>query len=73
MIGNIDKKVLLDLTVLFTKDLSPKLATKTTLSVLDKFERNISGQAAISNKQQASNKRSGSCKIRKRAYLIHFK
>ena len=73
MIGNIDKKVLLDLTVLFTKDLSPKLATKTTLSVLDKFERNISGQAAISNKQQASNKRNGSCKIKKSGYLIHYK
>ena len=37
MIGNIDKKVLLDFTVLFTKDLSPKLATKATLSILDKF------------------------------------
>ena len=37
MIDNIDKKVLLDFPVLFTKDLSPKLATKATLSILDKF------------------------------------
>ena len=41
MIGNWDKKVLLDLAVLFNKQVFPKLATKVTFSVLDKFERKI--------------------------------
>ena len=47
MMGNIDKKVLLDLAIPLTKDVLPKLATKATSSVLDKFERKITGQGAV--------------------------
>ena len=45
--GNLSKKVLLELVVRLTKDVLPELATKATLSVLDKFERKISRQGAI--------------------------
>ena len=45
--GNLSKKVLLELVVPLTKDVLPELATKATLSVLDKFERKISRQGAI--------------------------
>ena len=38
---------MLDLTVLLSKDVLPKLATKTTSSVLDKLERKISGKGAV--------------------------
>ena len=38
---------MLDLTVLLAKDVLPKLATKTTSSVLDKLERKISGKGAV--------------------------
>ena len=38
---------MLDLTVLLAKDVFPKLATKTTSSVLDKLERKISGKGAV--------------------------
>ena len=38
---------MLDLTVLLAKDVLPKLATKTTSSVLDKLERKISGEGAV--------------------------
>ena len=38
---------MLDLTVLLAKDVLPKLATKTTSSVLAKLERKISGKGAV--------------------------
>ena len=38
---------MLDLNVLLAKDVLPKLATKTTSSVLDKLERKISGKGAV--------------------------
>ena len=38
---------MLDLTVLLAKDVLPKLATKTTSSVLDKLERKLSGKGAV--------------------------
>ena len=43
VISHLGKKALIDLAVLLTKDVLPKLATKATLSVLDKFDRKISG------------------------------
>ena len=46
MKGNLDKGALLDLAVPFDKDVLPTLATKATSSVLDKFERKVSGRAA---------------------------
>ena len=46
-IDNLDKKALIGLAVSLTKDVLPKLATKATSSVLDKFERKISGQGAV--------------------------
>ena len=45
--GNLGKKALLDLAVLLTKDVLPKLATKATSSVLDKVERKMSGRGAV--------------------------
>ena len=39
MIGNLSKKALLGLAVPLKKDVLPKLAIKTTLSVLNKFEK----------------------------------
>ena len=47
IMGNLSKKVLLELVVPLTKDVLAELATKATLSVLDKFERKISRQGAI--------------------------
>ena len=47
MISNLVKKALADFAVPLTKDVFPKLATRATLSILDKFERKISGQGAI--------------------------
>ena len=38
-LGKLGKKVLLDLAVCLAKDVLPKLATKATSSVLDKFEK----------------------------------
>ena len=43
MIGNLDEKALIDL----AKDTLPKLATKATSSLLDSFERNISGKGTV--------------------------
>ena len=47
MIGNLGKKTLIDLTVCFSKDVLPKLAFKENVSILDKFERKISGRGAV--------------------------
>ena len=47
MTSNLDKKALVDLAVPFAEDVFPKLATKATSSVFDKFERKISGKGAI--------------------------
>ena len=44
MMGNLGKKALIDLAVSLTKDVLPKSATKATSSILDKFERKISGR-----------------------------
>ena len=41
------QKVLLDLVVPLAKYALPLLATESTLSVLDKFERKISGKGAV--------------------------
>ena len=46
MIGNLGTNAVIDIAVPLTKDVLLKLATKTTLSILDKFERKISGQGA---------------------------
>ena len=45
--ANLGKKALTDLAVPLAKDILSILATKATLSVLDKFERNISRQGAV--------------------------
>ena len=47
MIGNLGKKTLIDLAVCFSKDVLPKLAFKENASILDKFERKISGRGAV--------------------------
>ena len=47
MIGRFGKDVLMILAVFLAKHVLPKLATKTTSSILDKFERKISGQRAV--------------------------
>ena len=47
MMSNLGKKVLIGLAALFAKVILPKLATKATSSVFDKFERKISAQGAI--------------------------
>ena len=39
MMSSLDKKALLDLVICLAKDILPKLATKTTSFVLDKFEK----------------------------------
>ena len=46
-LGNLGKKVLLNLAVPLAEDALPTLATKGTSSVLDKFERKINGQGAV--------------------------
>ena len=43
-LGNLGKKVFIDLAVLLAKNFLPRLATKAISSVLDKFERKISGR-----------------------------
>ena len=45
--GNLGKKALLDLVVPLDKYVLPKLATKTALSTLDKFQRKICGQGTV--------------------------
>ena len=45
-LGNLDKKVLLDLAVSLVKDVMPKLATKATSYLLNKFEREINERGA---------------------------
>ena len=45
--GNVDKKASLYLAVPFAKYVLPNLITKATLSVLQKFDRKISGEGAI--------------------------
>ena len=57
-LGNVGKK-LLDLVVTLTKDVLPKLATKATSFVLDKFDK--------------KNKWTRYCKRRKNIYFIHIK
>ena len=47
MSSNLDKKALLDLAVPLDEDVLPKLATKSTSSVLDKLKRKIIGQGDI--------------------------
>ena len=47
MMSNLDKKALLDLAVPLDEDVLPKLATKSTSSVLDKLKRKIIGQGDI--------------------------
>ena len=44
ILGNLGKKALLELAAPFAKNGLPKLATKATLSILDKLERKISGE-----------------------------
>ena len=46
-IGKIGKEELMNLAVPLAKDVLPKLATKATLSILDKFERKISVWVAV--------------------------
>ena len=46
MMGKVGKKVLWHLDVPLAKEVLPKSATKATSSVLDKFERKISGKGA---------------------------
>ena len=48
MMSNFYKKRLLDLAVPLARHVLPKLATKATSSVLDKFERKISGKGVVS-------------------------
>ena len=43
MMGNLGNKTLTDLAVPLAIDVLPKLATKATLSISDKFERKVSG------------------------------
>ena len=47
MIGNLGKKALIDLAIRLSKHVLPKLATKKTASILDKFGRKISGRGAV--------------------------
>ena len=47
MMSNSAKRALLDFAVFLTKIFLPKLATKTTSSVLDKFELKISGKGTV--------------------------
>ena len=41
IINNLGKKALLDLAVPLAEDVLPKLATKATLSLLEKFEKKV--------------------------------
>ena len=47
MMGKFGKKTLLDLAVPLAKDVLPNLATNANSSVLDKFERQVSGRGAV--------------------------
>ena len=47
IVGNLGKRALLDLSVLLAKHVLPQLANKATLSILDNFERKISGKRAV--------------------------
>ena len=47
VIGNLDKKALIDLAVSLTKDALAKLATKATSSAIDKLEREISWTESV--------------------------
>ena len=50
-LGNLGKKVLLDLAVPLAKDVFPKLATIATSSILDKFERKMWTRSRKSRKR----------------------
>ena len=50
-LGNLCQKALLDFAVPLAKDVLPKLVTKATLSILNKFQRKISGGATVSRKR----------------------
>ena len=47
MLGNLGKKLLIDLAVPLVKDVVTKLATKAALPVIDKFKRKASRQGAV--------------------------
>ena len=47
MMGNLDKKASLDLAFPLAKNVLPKLATKATSSVLDQFEKRVTGKGAV--------------------------
>ena len=47
LMGNVRKRSLVDLTVPLAKKLFPTLASKATLSVLDKFERKVGDRGAV--------------------------
>ena len=47
IVGNLGKRALLDLSVLLANNVLPQLANKATLSILDNFERKISGKRAV--------------------------
>ena len=47
MIGHLGRNTLIDLAIHLTKVVLPKLATKATWSILNKFERKISRQRAV--------------------------
>ena len=47
MMSNLGKRALIDLAVLFAKDVSAKLATKATSTILYKFERKISRKCVV--------------------------
>ena len=47
VIGSLGKKALIDPAVPLANDVSSKLATKASSSVLDKFEREVSGQGVV--------------------------
>ena len=46
-IGILGKEALINLAVPLAKDILPKLVTKAFSSILDKFERKISGRGAV--------------------------
>ena len=47
MIGKLGKKVQTRLTGLLAKNIIPQLRTKATLSLIDNFEKKISGKRAV--------------------------
>ena len=46
VMGNLGKKALINLVLCLAKVISSKLTTEATSSILDKFERKISGKGA---------------------------